>query len=553
MTTEFRARADAACAAYLTTSTPRDLAAARAALRDLDAVAGGPASAGHLLDLARHAAARRDVAAVALYREHVAARTAGPPPTVDDLALLADHDAWATVGAWASPSQVLDVLVRDGGRADPARAVGDLLRLHQDVASGRPARTGPDAPGRVAALATALADLLVAGRWDRVEQAAAAVDAIRAADGDRAALVAAATTVLAAVAAGAPEDAVGPALDDLALPLAPSAEHNRRARLLRLWLDLDPVDAVRRARRSTTAPAGSSARPPTRPPALPPASRDGRPLSALAGWAVLRERAQQPGWRDRPDPRTELRSALAAALGAAGGDTGLTRGLRLCLVTEELRRGALAEAGAELDQLRQAGASAEDAPWWAQVRALAAEVLQTLDTDWTGEPAPERPGGGGLATRWTTLVEHGRASPVDAHHPAVVADRAREVAALRTSDPRRFVDVAGAFCDELLAAGHALPRCVFSLRVAQADTLLRLGRITHARRVAQYAAGRLRHELPDATALITAADVARVRACLATGDRAAVPDGRHEPGCADVPAAIARSAAAPSSTPGGPA
>jgi hypothetical protein len=197
---------------------------------------------------------------------------------------------------------------------------------------------------------------------------------------------------------------------------------------------------------------------------------------------------------------------LAAALRAAGGDTGLTRRLRVALALDALRAGNLCRAGAEVAALDGLDPDRDRA-------ARLAHLVGVLAVDWT------------VAAPWRTrgdVVDDADALP--GGHPVALAARAVRLAGLLRTDPAAFADDAGPLADDLLGRWAGGFRFPLSLRVVQAQTLLRLGRATHAERVARYVRSRLETHLPDDVGLAAAADLTLLRARLASGDSAALAE-----------------------------
>ncbi|VTR78293.1 hypothetical protein [Cellulomonas hominis] len=517
-------------------ASPGVLAAAEVAVRDLEAVHAGPCrhSQPLRLRLARLAARDDPRAAHGHYRAYVAAGAPlREPPGAADLALLAGAGDWATVRAWAGDDRadtlftgaLVRRLVADGAGVP---AVLDLLRLHGSLADGRTdAPGGPDA--LVASLGSALRSVLRTSDQEALLRGSTAVTALARTRGAVAGAVTAAALLLVVAGTGT----------GAALPVRSRARERLRAldedrtpaaRLLRAWLDVDAL-------RDDAGPAGTRCRSGhlERVHVALETRRAGLPLAAPV--------------------RARVEAALAETLRAAQEETVLTATLRLSLALDGLRRGRVAAPTAELSRLRR-----DDSPGAAGGAAAAAgvldEVARTMGSRWrasvppgrrTGTEdaaAPAHRGSPTLAGRWERASQQllGPAAGADATgpvHPVGVADRAREVARLQDQSAAAFVTAAGTFCDDLLRQGCEAYVLVFSLRVVQAETLLRLGRLRHAGDVARYAADRLRRFLPGEAELIDAADVVALRARLATGDGTAQDRRRldaREPGPGTGPA-----------------
>jgi hypothetical protein len=495
--------ADRAVDACAHGATPGALAAAEVAIRDLQALHAGPCehSQRARLRLARAVACWAPDAAHRHYRAYVAAdRPLHDTPDTVDLALLAEQGDWETIRRWAGdggaatllPDARVRRLVPDGAALATAT---DLLRLHESVSAGRPVPEAASSSPHVVALTAAAGAALATGDRRALVRAHGAATGIARTRGAIAGAVAAATVVLVAASSGA------------ATELPPTARAVRRlraldglrvpeARLLRAWLDVDRL----------AEPAGAPGR------------------SAHLRRALLAGEAHRSRLPLDAGPRASVERALAEALHAAGAETALTAALRASLALDALRRGQTDAARAELGPLRRHDGPRSTGPVVELARVLG-DVTEVLGTSWCSVTARAHPDHDRqtFADRWARAAgglpgSAVAAHPLDEMHPVRVADRAREVAELRQRDAAAFVRAAGALCDDLLRHGCHAYLFVFSLRVAQAETLLVLGRVEHARGVAGYAADRLRRLLPGEVGLVHAAEVAEARARLATGD-----------------------------------
>ncbi|WP_158372716.1 hypothetical protein [Cellulosimicrobium cellulans] len=475
MSMPIRTRAARVVGLCETRPTPGRTVAAEVAVRDVEAVEGAQVGAALRLRLARAVARVDPGTAARLYREHVEAAAGGPAPEPDDVLRLAEQGEWDVLGQWWGDDAdrragALAALLDPAGGA-PLRALVVLLdRLFADGVVPAPVQ-GPADAERLRAL---VEESLRSGDPAALGAASRAAEAVERRRGAAAGWLATVGVLAAGVATGAVgEDG----RRTLAARLSRLEDGVPHLRALRGWWDVEPL--------------------------IGPGTGAGSTRTRLASWTAAVARADAA--LDEPGPaahRQEIRDALGAALAAAGGDTGLTRELRRCLVLEAARRGEVRLARAELGALTAAGAP--DAARRRQRRALR-RVVDALDTDW----CVTRP-------RRLSPPAHAPRTPGDVH-PVRVAERAAVLARLRQDDPGAFADAAGAFADELCGAGYENHRFLLSLRVAQAEVLLALGRVKHAARLARYADRQVRAQLAHDDDLRAASALVRIRAELASG------------------------------------
>ena len=216
--------------------------------------------------------------------------------------------------------------------------------------------------------------------------------------------------------------------------------------------------------------------------------------------------------------RRLLETSLSSLLNLELRETVVTAELRLALALTAQREGDSRRARAELEQY---DAVTSELSGYSSLRSYVGEVV-ARGADLTGTSVARLPRHA-LATVgpwWQT--ESVGAEPRTfrvAPDPLGVARRLDELSDAWQYDVPAFVVGARELADDIYRSRPSDEHTELSLRCAQVDALLRLGRIDHALRVARWAASRMRERQGEFWgALRTQLMVAEARACLGSGD-----------------------------------